>query len=483
MRRNKPFPLGLISLLFVLATNHYPAYSEERTHLARAFLVTTSQSVNDTSIHIINTSSNSQTYTGNLYNQNGDRLGNEGVIINSMPTPTKARLIMSANDLEDIFSVPPWIGPAILEVKSSGTLDVMTKLASPSGLVSNTNCVRSEAVHNIEPFNSETLTYIRFINIGDQEIPEIRGTMHDSEGSIIGEENMRFLQKLKPKQAIWLSSTKIRAIVGGAWGSMASLTLTSPSPDLKLLNLNLVNGSTFFNFSCFENQEEGNVYLFTNSESNNFTEAHLINTSNAQTDFFGSLYNSDGLKLGESDTRLSNTPVPSKGRLIITAALLEKSFNTLPWVGPALLEISGAGQVELLTRLKSPSGLISNTNCVRKRFIHNIEGFNSNTLTYIRLINKSNTEIKNVVGTLYDKDGRVLGKRESLLREELRPKEQVWISNRQLERMFEVSWFDEASLEVTADEDANLRLLNLNFENNETFFNFSCFESSIDKTK
>ena len=50
-------------------------------------------------------------------------------------------------------------------------------------------------------------------------------------------------------------------------------------------------------------------------------------------------------------------------------------------------------------------------------------------------------------------------------------------------KMFEVSWFDEASLEVTADQDANLRLLNLNFENSETFFNFSCFESSVDNTK
>ena len=77
----------------------------------------------------------------------------------------------------------------------------------------------------------------------------------------------------------------------------------------------------------------------------------------------------------------------------------------------------------------------------------------------------------------------MLGKREKLLREELRPKEQVWISNRQLEKMFEVNWFDEASLEVTADQDANLRLLNLNFENSETFFNFSCFESSVDNTK
>ena len=115
---------------------------------------------------------------------------------------------------------------------------------------------------------------------------------------------------------------------------------------------------------------------------------------------------------------------------------------------------------------------------LRKRFIHNIEGFNSSTLSYIRLINKSNDEITNIIGTLYDKDGAILGKRKSVLREKLQPKEQVWISNRQLERLFEASWFDEASLEVTADEDADLRLLNLNFENSETFFNFSCFESS-----
>ena len=465
-------------LVLLLASNSHLAFSQEPSNLSRAFLVTTSQSVNDTSTHIINTSSGPQTYVGTLFNQDGEQLGNGSVIINPAPVLSRARLILSAKDLEGIFSVPPWIGPAVLEVESTGTFDIMTKLSSPSGLVSNTNCVRSGSVHNIEPFNSETLTYIRFINTGDQEISKIRGTMYDSEGSIINDENLVFVEKLKPKQAIWLSSSKLRAMVGSAWGSMASLTVTNQSPNLKLLNLNLVNGSTFFNFSCYENQEEGNIYLFTNSESNNVTEAHLINASGVQTDFFGSLYNSDGLKLGQSNMKLSTTPIASQGRLIITAALLESKFDTLPWVGPALLEISGASQVELLARLTSPSGLVSNTNCVRKRFIHNIEGFNSSTLSYVRLINKSNDEITNIVGTLYDKDGAVLGKRESVLREKLQPKEQAWISNRQLERLFEASWFDEASLEVTADDDANLRLLNLNFENSETFFNFSCFESS-----
>ena len=164
--------------------------------------------------------------------------------------------------------------------------------------------------------------------------------MYDSEGSIIGEKNLRFVQKLKAKQAAWLSSIKLRAIVGRAWGSMASLVITNPSPDLKLLNLNLVNGSTFFNFSCFENQDEGKIYLFTNSESINLTEAHIINSSNNPTNFFGTLYNSDGLQLGQSNTKLSTRVVPPIGRTILTAPMLEELYNTLPWTGPAVLEIT-----------------------------------------------------------------------------------------------------------------------------------------------
>ena len=483
MNGNKAFLSSLICLLFVMATKSYSAFSEELPNLGRAFLVTTTQSVNDTSIHIINTSNDSQTYRGSLYNQDGDQLGAAGVIIKSIPTPSKARLILSANDLEDIFSIPPWIGPALLEIEALGTFDLMTKLTSPSGLVSNTNCVRTDVVYNIEPFNSNTLTYIRFINTGDDEIGEIRGTMHDSDGLVIGEGNVTFIRNLKPKQAIWLSSTKLRAIVGSAWGSLASLSINHQLPNLKLLNLNLVNRSTFFNFSCFENQEEGRMYLFTNSESINITEAHIINSGSEPTNFLGSLYNSDGLRLGELNTKLSTKTVPPQGRAIITASFLEEIYNTLPWAGPAMLEITADNQFELLTRLKSPSGLISNTNCVKKRIIHNIEGFNSSTLTYVRLINKGSTEINNVVGTLYDKDGLILGAKNTALTEKLQPREQIWITNRELERIFEVSWVDEASLEATANDATNLRLLNLNLENSETFFNFSCFESSNDTTK
>ena len=46
------------------------------------------------------------------------------------------------NDIETAFNIDPWSGPARLEVKGPGTFALMTKLTCPSGLVSNTNCVR-----------------------------------------------------------------------------------------------------------------------------------------------------------------------------------------------------------------------------------------------------------------------------------------------------------------------------------------------------
>ena len=56
----------------------------------------------------------------------------------------------------------------------------MTKLTSPSGLVSNTNCVREREVHNLEGSESGIETYLRFINIGETPLGSIKGTIRDA---------------------------------------------------------------------------------------------------------------------------------------------------------------------------------------------------------------------------------------------------------------------------------------------------------------
>jgi hypothetical protein len=59
----------------------------------------------------------------------------------------------------------------------------------------------------------------------------------------------------------------------------------------------------------------------------------------------------------------------------------------------------------------------------------------------------------------------------------LAARQSVWLNRDQLSTLVGASWEVEASLEVSADSEGELRLLNLNFVNDKTFFNFSCCES------
>ena len=67
----------------------------------------------------------------------------------------------------------------MLEVKGKSSFRLMTKLANPSGLVSNTNCVTRDQVDNIEGSDSPNMSYIRLINIGTTTLGNIRGTIYD----------------------------------------------------------------------------------------------------------------------------------------------------------------------------------------------------------------------------------------------------------------------------------------------------------------
>ncbi len=129
------------------------------------------------------------------------------------------------------------------------------------------------------------------------------------------------------------------------------------------------------------------AYLMTNANSANVSEMHIINTSNTSQSFRGTLYNGDGTRLGNALTPLSTVAIASRARLILSSAELEARFATPTWSGPAMLEIFGAGDFKVMVKLKSPRGLVSNTNCVTRDRVHNIEGFDQADQTFIRFIN------------------------------------------------------------------------------------------------
>ncbi len=443
------------------------------TTTATQYLMTNSVSANRTSLHIVNSSLGPQRFTGTLYNGDGSLLGNANTPLSDGFTVTKGRLVLEAADVERIFNVPAWSGPAMLEVSGTGEFRMMSKLISPSGLVSNTNCVREERVTNVEGADSDNKTFVRFINTSSTTLRNITGSLYDTNGDPIGSTGNVLISELKPKAAVWLNRDDLSLATGSSWNGEAMLEVI-PQEGLKLLNLNLVNGETFFNFSCFGDENEPRVYLQTASTSKNVALTHLINTAESSQQFTGTLYNGDGEQLGEADIALHELDVPPRGRVILSSADLQTTFGVEAWSGPAMLAVKGVGNFELMTKLTSPSGLVSNINCVRRSEVHNLEGSDSKDMSFVRLINIGDRSIQTVTGNLYDLNGNRIGATNALLTSVLEPNAAVWLNRTQLESAFGSSWQGEALLEVGLD--AELRLLNLNFPNSETFFNFSCYE-------
>lgn len=440
---------------------------------ATQYLQTNSASINVTRLHIVNSSNEPLSFTGTLFSGSGDQLGAADQNLSSSAVASKGRLILTSSDIETIFATDTWDGPAMLEVRGSGNFELMAKLVSPSGLISNTNCVRQDRVLNIEGADSDNRTFVRFINTTSAPLGPITGTLFDVSGDVIGDADVTLVEDLAPKQQAWVNRENFASIVGETWNGEAMLEVDSVA-GLQLLNLNFVNNETFFNFSCFESSTSGRIFLQTTSTSANVSLTHIVNTSDTEQQFSGTIFSRDGEQLGQVSQVLHDGMIAAKGRLVVSSSDLETRLGSSAWSGPAIVEITGSDTFELMTKLTSPSGLISNTNCVRVDQVHNIEGTDSSDMTYVRLINIGDSIIDEVTGSLYDSSGDLIGQSNRVLTSNLASKAAVWMNRNDLSDLVGETWNGEAMLEVASDP--NLKLLNLNFVNSETFFNFSCYQ-------
>ncbi len=241
--------IRVIQLLFCLIAVFAHGIAIAETS-ATAYLMTTSVSSagNVSTLHFIN-DEYSQPITGTLYAGNGEMLGEADTPLHDGWVFPMARVLLTSSDLERIFNVPPWSGPAMLEVKGQQDFKLMIKLESPSGFISNSNCVTEKEVHNLEGEGSANPSYIRFINTTSEETAPIFGNLYDSTGTRIGPSAV-YIGSLNPKEQAWVSTDNLISAYG-TWSGTATLRVSN-TVGLKLLNLSFVNAETFFNFSCFE---------------------------------------------------------------------------------------------------------------------------------------------------------------------------------------------------------------------------------------
>ncbi|MBT3867803.1 MAG: hypothetical protein HOF19_07810 [Gammaproteobacteria bacterium] len=220
------------------------------SYLGRSYHMTNSQSPNLSETQIINSSGSAQAFTGTLYHKSGDQLGAANVALHAGTINSQGRVILSATDLQTLFDVEPWTGPAILDIQGTMEFDVMSKL-SRNGRVTNTNCVRSGNAQNVEGSDSTDIAYVRFINDGFTAIPDIRATLYDADGNTIGQADAQFFAELGPREAVFMSQGSISNVIGADWPGQASLVLSATYDNLRLMNLNFVNNEIYFNFSCY----------------------------------------------------------------------------------------------------------------------------------------------------------------------------------------------------------------------------------------
>ena len=90
------------------------------------------------------------------------------------------------------------------------------------------------------------------INIFNEAINNITGTLHDESGNVIGDADSVLVETLAPRSQVWRSRDRLSTSVGDTWNGTATLKINAPPAALKLLNLNYINDETFFNFSCYE---------------------------------------------------------------------------------------------------------------------------------------------------------------------------------------------------------------------------------------
>ena len=222
-----------------------------------------------------------------------------------------------------------------------------------------------------------------------------------------------------------------------------------------------------------------NAYFMTAPDvaSGNVSELHIINTSGASQQFYGTLWEKDGSQLGEAETLLTSSSVAPYARVTLTSEKIRDVFGET-WSGPAMLEVFGTGSFSLMIKLTSRGGLTTNVNCVSEDVVHNVEGEDSDALMWVRFINTSNTATTAVYGSLYDESGNLVGSENQELHSSLAAKEQKFLNRNELADIFG-SWNGDASLYVA--ETPNLKLLQMIYISSQsTLANFTCFDGYDD---
>ncbi len=291
-----------------------------------------------------------------LYADNGAVLGNT-----TLTLPSQQSMDLTTDELKKMLGIGDWRSNAWLEFNSQpGALNVNFLLINPDGTVTDLTKTRKNAVYNI-PHTANAygdVLYLQFNNTSDQTINDITGTLYSRSGETIGLANALLVLEVAPKAMQTLTSDLIEQRVGISWQGRGWLQLDPEQPDIELLALFQSQHGVYHNMTPVS--DDNILHGLPGSANPEQAFIRIVNTSDQTVQVTGTLYDSTGQILGQSDAILADS-LPAHAIKGLKMRDLEKLAGIQPQKGKLKLVItSPTSRIAVAGYIRSQKGNVSN---------------------------------------------------------------------------------------------------------------------------
>ncbi len=414
-----------------------------------AYYIPGAENSGKTYVRITNITETPVEIKGTLYHQDGHLLGTAETVLFPQLAANATGVFNRASLAEQMGTTSWGQDIAWLDLTSpEDGLRVMNMYRNETKTLANMSLVAENALYNLPGSGETDEGFALIINTSDEPV-SVTGTLYHAEsGEVLGTPDAVLFDRLKAKAMGILSAPLLEQKVGTTSWQRAWLQITAPTDNLKLMNLNLNNG-TVLNMSHVV--EDALYNLPGTLVTKDSVQVRFTNTTDEAMQVKGILYHRDGQILGDADAVIIEELAPH-ATSELSMLDFEERFGSEPWTSRARLVITEPTEgLKLMELIRSKTGTVANASAVGKNRIFNVPPPSNFDKGWIRLINTTAEPIPEIRGTLYHRDGQILGTENSVLVENLAADSSVVLSQSMIAEAVETTpWTARAILEITA---------------------------------
>ncbi|MCK5521943.1 MAG: leucine-rich repeat domain-containing protein [Thiomargarita sp.] len=414
-----------------------------------AYYIPGAENEGQTYVRITNTNETPVEVKGTLYHQDGHILGTAETVLFPELAANATGVFNRASLAEQVGSTS-WgqeIAWLYLTAPEDG-LRVMNMVRNETKTLANMSLVAETALYNLPGSGETDEGFALIINTSNEPV-SVTGTLYAQSGQVLGTPNAILFDSLKAKAMGILSAPFLEERAGTTPWQRAWLQITAPTANLKLMNLNLNNG-TVLNMSHVV--EDALYNLPGTLVTQDSVKVRFTNTTDEAMQVKGILYHRDGQILGNADAVIIEELAPH-ATSELSMLDFEERFGSAPWTSRARLVITQpTNGLKLMGLIEShETGTVANASAVGENRLFNVPSPDNFDKGWIRVINTTAANLSEVKGTLYHRDGYIMGTANSVLVENLAADSSVAISQSMLaEAVGTEPWTARATLEITA---------------------------------